>query len=154
MRNIIVCGHWLATKAIRADGYSHSCDRLRGNCIGSPRCALARMCASTCMILGYLENGVHPLRECEAARTSPVLDSGLSGISKGVCDGNVCANAAAFCSRRDEENEQERRYHRSCRSWHDVPDRNAENARKRRNLRRSIWTFRFIYLPPSVIISG
>lgn len=131
----------------------HSCDRPRGNCIGSPCCALARMCASACMILGYLENRMYPLRECEAARTSPALDSGLSGISKGARTGNACTNVAAFCSRRDEEIERERRYRRPRRSWRDVADRNAGNARKQRNLRRSIWTFRFIYLPPSVIIS-
>lgn len=93
--------------------------------------------------------GVHPLRGCEVVRVPCALDSGLSGISKG-------ARAAAFCSRRETMGTNGKGDMPSFVAWCDF---SAIAAREKTRENDVIYGDRFghsgfIYLPPSVIISG
>lgn len=161
-RNIAACGHWLATKAIRADGCK---PQLRSASRKLHRFAALYTRVYTCVYVQVHVRYSRILREwgasitgCEVVRASPALGSGLSGISKGARRaGNACATRLHFArgaARRREQTGKEipaASFVLGAISPTVAREETHENAV---NLRRSIWTFRFIYLPPSVIISG
>jgi len=134
---------------------SRSCDRPRGSCMSSPR----RACACVMCTRVSIREWDASITGCEAVRASPlrsilVYREFLKALAPGLrlCKRSCILLATETKGTNEKEDTPSTSF--AVRSWCAFPDRGVGNARKRRNLRRSIWTFRFIYLPPSVIILG